>query len=204
MVLLQVNFNFTIPELIIEHTATLHLNYQDIVLVVEDKHINNANADVHLELGLTCLELLSESAHISSFAATLPLHLLNPFLAPHLSDAHSWKHSQSVFFTSQIWYGRSFRFPHIYACLHSLNSDSMLMRQIASSLITSDHTYSPALLVLHNISHLRTQHIFAHGVFSYLEGIALKPDSVLTNPARAMNGRNCTDIYPAPVGCDSR
>jgi hypothetical protein len=57
------------------------------------------------------------------------------------------------------------------------------MRFIASSLVTPDHTFSPALL--YNIAHLRTQHSFTHAVFSFIETIALGPTSILTDLARA-------------------
>ena len=130
-------------------------------------------------IGMSCLELISEPCYISSFAATLPLHLMNPFLAPHLSDAHSWRLSKSVFISATA---------NAFDSLTSLpafrlNSSSTTMRHIASALITPDHTFSPALL--HNISHLRTQHTFTHAVFSFIESVALGPSSVLTPLARA-------------------
>jgi hypothetical protein len=49
---------------------------------------------------MAALELIAEPCYISSFAATLPLHLTNPFLAPHLSDAHNWRLSKSVFISA--------------------------------------------------------------------------------------------------------
>ena len=44
---------------VIEHTATLHLNDEDILLVVEDKHVDDAvDADVHLEHDRVVVQVL--------------------------------------------------------------------------------------------------------------------------------------------------
>ena len=130
-------------------------------------------------VGMAALELIAEPCYISSFAATLPLHLMNPFLAPHLSDAHNWRLSKSVFISATASAFTSLTSLPAF----SLNSKSTVMRFIASSRVTPDHTFSPALL--YNIAHLRTQHSFTHAVFSFIETIALAPTSILTDLARA-------------------
>ena len=104
---------------------------------------------------------------------------MNPFLAPHLSDAHNWRLSKSIFISAT-----ADAFSSITSLpAFSLNSKSTVMRQITSSLITPAHVYSPALL--YTLSHLRTQHIFTQAVFSFIESIALGPSSILTDLARA-------------------
>ena len=77
----------------------------------------------------------------------------------------------------------------------SLNSNSTVMRYIASSLITPAHVFSPALL--YNISHLRTQHAFTQAVLSFIETIALGPSSILESLPTLPEPRGSPQPLPA-------
>ena len=133
-------------------------------------------------ISLPDLLLLAVPCYLASFADTLPLLLLDPLLAPHLSSPALWPSSRSSVLSAA--HSAFSTIIPLLALDSPFLASNPLHPCIRALLTAADGSLSPAKL--HAIAGRRSQHVFSTAIFSaVLTHQLLSVASPLSTTARA-------------------